>query len=137
MPVRVVAHRGFSGIYPENTEIAFRRALELGVDTIEFDLRLTYDNHLVAIHDPTVDRTSDGSGAVSELTLEEIKALDAGSWVAVSAGSPLPATGLGRLLRRHKPAGVHLAVRCTALVARGYIRVCADADGTAFGQVPP
>ena len=82
MPVRVFAHRGFSGIYPENTQIAFYRALELGVDAIEFDVRTTKDGHLVAIHDPTVDRTSNGSGAVLELTLEQIKDLDAGSWVS-------------------------------------------------------
>jgi glycerophosphoryl diester phosphodiesterase len=82
MPVRVFAHRGFSGIYPENTEVALCRALELGVDGIEFDLRTTGDGHLVAIHDPTVDRTSNGSGAVAELTLEQIKTLDAGSWVS-------------------------------------------------------
>jgi glycerophosphoryl diester phosphodiesterase len=82
MPVRVFAHRGFSGVYPENTEIAFSMALELGVDGIEFDVRTTKDGHMVAIHDPTVDRTSNGSGAVSELTLEQIKNLDAGSWVS-------------------------------------------------------
>jgi glycerophosphoryl diester phosphodiesterase len=82
MSVRVFAHRGFSGIYPENTEIAFCRALDLGVDGIEFDLRATRDGHLVAIHDPTVDRTSNGSGPVSELTLDQIKNLDAGSWTS-------------------------------------------------------
>ena len=73
-----VAHRGASGNYPENTLIAFQKALEIGVDEIELDLYLTKDNHLIIMHDSTVDRTTDGTGAISELTLAEIKALDAG-----------------------------------------------------------
>ena len=77
--VKVVAHRGFSGRYPESTEIAFRKALELEVDAIEFDVHLAKDESLIVIHDGTVDRTSDGSGSVGEMTLSEIKALDAGS----------------------------------------------------------
>jgi glycerophosphoryl diester phosphodiesterase len=78
--VNVVAHRGYSGKYPENTEIAFREALALQVDTIEFDVCLSRDEALIVIHDPTVDRTSDGSGEICRMTLSEIKALDAGSW---------------------------------------------------------
>ena len=78
--VHVVAHRGFSGEYPENTEIAFRKALDLNVELIEFDVHLASDGALVIIHDPTVDRTSNGRGRVNELALPEIKALDAGAW---------------------------------------------------------
>ena len=73
-----VAHRGASGNYPENTLIAFQKALEIGVDEIELDLYLTKDDHLIVMHDGTVDRTTDGTGAISELTLDEIKTLDAG-----------------------------------------------------------
>ena len=73
-----VAHRGASGNYPENTLIAFQKALEIGVDEIELDLYLTKDDHLVVMHDPTVDRTTDGTGAIAALTLTEIKVLDAG-----------------------------------------------------------
>jgi glycerophosphoryl diester phosphodiesterase len=73
-----VAHRGASGNYPENTLIAFQKALEIGVDEIELDLYLTKDGHLIIMHDSTVDRTTDGTGAISDLTLAEIKALDAG-----------------------------------------------------------
>ena len=73
-----VAHRGASGNYPENTLLAFQKALEIGVDEIELDLYLTKDDHLVIMHDSTVDRTTDGTGAISDLTLAEIKALDAG-----------------------------------------------------------
>lgn len=80
--VNVVAHRGFSGKYPENTQIAFEKALALNVEMIELDLHLSRDRHLIVIHDPTVDRTSDGTGKVEELTLAEIKSLNAGSWFA-------------------------------------------------------
>ena len=73
-----VAHRGASGNYPENTLIAFQKALEIGVDEIELDLYLTKDDHLIVMHDATVDRTTDGTGAIAELTLTEIKTLDAG-----------------------------------------------------------
>ena len=73
-----VAHRGASGNYPENTLIAFQKALEIGVDEIELDLHMTKDGHLIVMHDSTVDRTTDGTGAIAELTLAEIKALDAG-----------------------------------------------------------
>ena len=78
----IVAHRGFPSSYPENTAIAFEKAIELGVECIEFDVHLTRDGHLVIIHDSTVDRTTDGTGRVADLTLDEIQQLDAGSWFA-------------------------------------------------------
>ena len=78
--VNVVAHRGFSGKFPENTAIAFKEALALGVEMIELDVHLAIDGSLIVVHDATVDRTSDGTGRVDTLTLEEIKAMDAGSW---------------------------------------------------------
>lgn len=78
--VEVTAHRGASAHYPENTASAFAAAIELGVERIEFDVRRTRDAGLVIIHDDRVDRISDGRGAVSDLTLEQILALDAGSW---------------------------------------------------------
>ena len=78
--VKVVAHRGCSGRYPESTEIAFRKALALDVEMIEFDVHLAKDESLIVSHDPAVDRTSDGSGKINDMTLPEIKALDAGSW---------------------------------------------------------
>lgn len=80
-PIKVVAHRGFSGRYPENTSVAFEEALKLHVDMIEFDIHLSRDNALIIVHDSTVDRTSDGAGNVRDLTLAEIKKLDAGSWM--------------------------------------------------------
>ena len=77
----VAAHRGFRSKYPENTMEAFKAAVELGVDQIETDIRVTKDGELVIIHDATVDRTTNGTGKVNEYTLEEIKKLDAGSFL--------------------------------------------------------
>ncbi len=75
----VAAHRGFCEKYPENTMLAFKEAVKLGVDQLEIDVRVTLDNELVIIHDATVDRTTNGMGKVCEKTLAELKALDAGS----------------------------------------------------------
>lgn len=71
------AHRGFSGKYPENTMLAFQKAVEAGCDGIENDVHLTKDGEIVIIHDERVDRTTDGTGLVSEYTLEELKKLNA------------------------------------------------------------
>ena len=79
VPFMNIAHRGFSARYPENTCLAFQKALDLGVTWIELDLQVTRDGHLVVMHDRMVDRTTDGSGAVSDLTLEQVRALDAGA----------------------------------------------------------
>lgn len=76
--IYVAAHRGWSEKYPENTLEAFRAALALGVDQIETDIRVTKDGQLVLIHDALADRTTDGTGPVREMTLAEVKALDAG-----------------------------------------------------------
>ncbi|HUF76787.1 MAG TPA: glycerophosphodiester phosphodiesterase [Longimicrobiales bacterium] len=75
----LVAHRGGARLAPENTLVAFRQACDRWrADMLELDVRLTRDGHVVVIHDPTVDRTTDGSGRVCELTLAEIQSLDAG-----------------------------------------------------------
>ena len=76
----VVAHRGASGHAPENTMAAFRRAVEMGARFIETDLHLTRDARVVAIHDPTLDRTTTGHGLVDLMPLKEVRALDAGMW---------------------------------------------------------
>lgn len=79
--IDVVAHRGASGYAPENTFAAFDKAVQMGADYIELDVHRSKDGELVVIHDSTVDRTTDGSGKVGELTVEELNALDAGSWM--------------------------------------------------------
>jgi len=86
-----VAHRGASHEAPENTLAAFRLALEHGVPAVECDVRRTQDGHLVVIHDPTVDRTTDGHGAVGSLALEGVRRLDAGRWFGHAfAGERIP-----------------------------------------------
>jgi len=75
----IFAHRGASQLAPENTLTAFRKALELGADGVELDVRLSADGVPVVIHDATVDATTAGSGRVSSLAVSELKGLDAGS----------------------------------------------------------
>ncbi len=75
----IVAHRGASSTHPENTLPAFEAALELGAGVVELDVRLTRDDVPVVLHDPTVDRTTDGSGAVHQISAAEVRALHAGS----------------------------------------------------------
>lgn len=70
--MRVIGHRGAAGLCPENTVTSFRRAVDLGVDVVECDVYLTRDEHLVVLHDATVDRTTNGHGAVADLTLPEL-----------------------------------------------------------------
>jgi len=76
----VIAHRGASGHAPENTFSAFQRAVELGATFIETDLHVTRDGRFVAIHDDTVERTTNGSGEVHDFTLDELREVDAGLW---------------------------------------------------------
>ena len=89
--IKICAHRGASGTHPENTLVAFRQAIEIGCEMIEFDLRLSADGQVVVIHDANIDRTTDGTGHTPDLTLEQLRALDAGSWYgAVFAGERIP-----------------------------------------------
>ena len=89
--VRVAAHRGNSKYYPENTIIGFQSALQLPVDQLEIDLHMCKDGHIVMMHDHTVDRTTNGTGRVRDLTLAQLKELDAGSWKGEQfAGTKIP-----------------------------------------------
>ncbi|MGH7791719.1 MAG: glycerophosphodiester phosphodiesterase, partial [Thermodesulfobacteriota bacterium] len=73
-----IAHRGASAYEPENTLRSFKRAMEMGAEMMELDVRFSRDGHLVIIHDKKVDRTTNGRGLVREMTLRELKNLDAG-----------------------------------------------------------
>jgi glycerophosphoryl diester phosphodiesterase len=76
--LRVIGHRGAAGHAPENTLAGLKAAAGLGARCVEFDVKLTYDGELVLVHDDTVDRTTDGTGRVADLSLDEIRRLDAG-----------------------------------------------------------
>ena len=78
----IFAHRGASAHAPENTLAAFELALAQNADAIELDVKLSADGQAVVIHDPTVERTTDGSGRVKDLSLQQLRALDAGSFVS-------------------------------------------------------
>ncbi|QQK08477.1 glycerophosphodiester phosphodiesterase [Miniphocaeibacter halophilus] len=76
----IFAHRGSKGTHPENTLASIKEAVEIGSDGVEIDVHLSKDKELIVIHDETVDRTTDGTGAIKKMFLKEIKKLDAGSW---------------------------------------------------------
>jgi glycerophosphoryl diester phosphodiesterase len=90
-PPLVVAHRGASGLAPENTLAAFRLAVELGSPAVECDVHLTADGAPIVIHDATLDRTTSGSGEVAGQPMDRLRALDAGSWFGPDfSGERLP-----------------------------------------------
>jgi glycerophosphoryl diester phosphodiesterase len=103
----VVAHRGYAAIAPENTLPALASAVLAGADWIEFDVRTSADGVPVVIHDRTVDRTTDGSGHVAELTLAELEALDAGTWFS-SAYAGVRVPRLSQVLDLLQPDGPSL-----------------------------
>ena len=89
-----IAHRGASSYAPENTFAAYDKALAMGTNHIELDVHLTSDDHIVVIHDDTVDRTTNASGPVADFTLNELRALDAGSWFGPKyKGEPIRSFG--------------------------------------------
>lgn len=91
MRPELMAHRGNSALAPENTLAAFAKAVESGAQWTELDVHLSADGEVVVMHDPTVDRTTDGTGVVAEMTLAQLKKLDAGSWFGPEfAGERIP-----------------------------------------------
>lgn len=91
----VIAHRGASADAPENTLLAFLLAVQARADICELDVRLSKDSVLVVIHDATVDRTTNGRGKVSDFTLAELRALDAGYNFTTDSGKTYPYRGKG------------------------------------------
>jgi len=89
------AHRGGEGQWPSNTLYAFEHALRLGIDALELDIHASRDGVLVVRHDPVIDTTTDGAGRIRDLTLEQIKALDAGYTWTADEGRTFPFRGLG------------------------------------------
>ncbi len=104
----IVAHRGFSAIAQENTLAAFRAAIEAGSPAAECDVYLSADGHVILSHDATVNRCTDGTGRIPEMTLAELRALDAGSWKGPQyAGECIPTLAETLELLRGK---MHLVV---------------------------
>jgi glycerophosphoryl diester phosphodiesterase len=118
--IYVVGHRGAAGVLPENTLKGFRYAIDLGVDQIECDVHRTRDDRLVVIHDDTVDRTTNGHGAIREMNFAAIRALDAGQGEQVPTLDEVLATVQGKvgLLCELKGEGVEDAT-VDAVVAHG------------------
>ncbi|MEV6679197.1 glycerophosphodiester phosphodiesterase family protein [Streptomyces erythrochromogenes] len=140
MTFLTIGHRGVMGVEPENTLRSYLRAERSGMDAIALDLRLSKDGVLVAVHDPEVDRTTDGSGAVADLTLAELRGLDAGQGERVpvfeevldAVRSPLHAFVTDRaaagalaelILRRDLVARVEIASAHEAVLAEAARRV--------------
>ncbi|MER5873312.1 glycerophosphodiester phosphodiesterase family protein [Streptomyces sp. NPDC002044] len=134
MTFLTIGHRGVMGVEPENTLRSFVHAERSGMDVIALDVRLSKDGALVVLHDPEVDRTTDGSGAAADLTLAELRALDAGRGERVpvldevleAVGTPLQVTVRDRaaagaladlVLRRDLTARVEVASSEDALLA--------------------
>ncbi|HVN15400.1 MAG TPA: glycerophosphodiester phosphodiesterase [Anaerolineales bacterium] len=93
--VLVIAHKGGDGLWPGNTIYAFRHAVKLGVDAIETDTHLTRDGVIVLLHDPRVDPTTNGTGLVEDMTLAEVKQLDAAYKWTPDDGKSFPFRGKG------------------------------------------
>src|SRR5512140_1883598 len=92
-PPRVFGHRGAAGVAPENTLVSFRRACADGADVFELDVHATADGEIVVLHDPTLERTTDGAGPVSTIRFAELERLDAGFRFSVDGGRTFPFRG--------------------------------------------
>lgn len=91
----VIAHRGNSAHCPENTIVSLRSGIELGADAVEFDVRVSADGAVVAFHDPTLERTTNGTGLLVERSLRDLRALDAGYRFTTDGGRTQPWRGRG------------------------------------------
>jgi len=112
----VIAHRGNRAHAAENTIEALQQAVELGADAIEFDVRITRDGVPVVIHDPDVDRTTDGRGLVESFTFAEIRQLDAGARLRGARMSKLPVPSLEEVLDRFRTLPFVIEVKELAAV---------------------
>ena len=135
-PLLVEAHRGASSTHPENTMAAFRAAIAAGAGWIELDIHECADGELVVMHDGSVDRTTDGTGKIADLSLAELRALDAGAWFSAEfAGEGVPT--LAEVLALVHTHGVrlnvevkHFARPAAAQRLAGLLREYAPADGS-------
>ena len=115
---QVVAHRGSSADVPEHTLAAYVQAVADGADALECDVRLTADGHLVCVHDRRIDRTSDGTGVVSVMTLEDLHRVDFGRWRDAGHQTPTPRLPLRPILRLSERPSLRSASGDGGLLAR-------------------
>ena len=94
-PLRVIGHRGAAAVAPENTLPSFEHAVRVGADAVELDLHRSADGHLMVIHDPSLPRTTDGTGDIMALTRDELRAFDAGYHFTTDNGKTFPFRGKG------------------------------------------
>ena len=107
--MKIYAHRGASGTHPENTLPAFKEAAQLDIHGVELDVHLTKDGELVVIHDETIDRTSNGSGYIKDLTMADLRAFDFGSWFSADfAGVSIPT--LEEVLKVYQGSNHHVNI---------------------------
>ena len=136
-----LAHRGASSLAPENTIEAFRLAVEAGAGGLELDVHLTRDKHVVVIHDATVDRTTDGAGPVSEMTVDELRGFDAGHNFSPDGGLSRPYRGRGvrvptleEVLREFPGVAINIEIKAGRPgIEAAVLGVLRDAD--ALGRV--
>lgn len=131
---RVIAHRGDSAHFPENTLLAFKSATSMQVDVIETDVHLSKDNEVVIWHDPSLERNTNGTGRIEDHTLEELKSYDAGYTFTLDGGKTFPFRGKGVQLCTLKEAlqccpdmcfNIDLKTKSEALV-RAFIKIILD-----------
>lgn len=125
-PIALFAHRGNSSEAPENTSAAFRLALDAGADGVEFDVQLSRDRVPVVIHDETLERTTDGTGLVTERSLAELKALDAGAWKGHAfAGERIPTLEETLVLFRDSDILVNIELKTSEILYEGLAKASA------------
>lgn len=119
MASMVWAHRGASGYAPENTIPAFKLAMEQGAHGVELDVHLSQDGRLMVIHDETVDRTSNGTGRVVDMTVQQLKALDFSRSMYGFSNVRIPTLKEVYGLLRHTDMAINVEVKCDVIVYYG------------------
>lgn len=124
----ILAHRGASGHAPENTLEAFRLAMEMGADGFELDVHMSADGELIVIHDETVDRTTDGTGYVKDMTLAQLKQLDACKGMEKYRGAKIPTLGEVFDLIRDTHHTVNVEIKTDNIFYDGIERKCLELE---------
>lgn len=122
--IRVIGHRGAAGVAPENTVVSIERAIRTGAQAIEIDVHFSADSELVVIHDGTVDRTTNGTGPVESMTLEEIRRFDAGYSFTPDCGRSFP----------YRDAGLRVPTLNEAVAAAAPLPMIVEVKSRAAGQ---